>query len=314
MFFCLSGFTLFLVYGSKPLNLTGFYIARFARIYPLFILVLSVAVFYTWRLGWFHAYSRSAVIELTIKQALLLNALPFVGTGGFWLPPMWSLSIEAFCYVALFPALYFLIKFIPKISFKKNILAIITLTFATYVVYILWYNPQINSPSTPLHAVMPHFVAIIRGICMFSSGWLAWIIYKFYPEISSQISGYADLIIIGAILIIVGQGLSILNGYIIVVLAPFIILSNSGGTSLSVRFFSSTPLHYLGLISYSLYLWHWPVFTLFPVIFHGMGKRPEFLLDILTSLMIASASYYFFEKPMRRWTKIILSKFFVKNA
>jgi peptidoglycan/LPS O-acetylase OafA/YrhL len=59
------------------------------------------------------------------------------------------------------------------------------------------------------------------------------------------------------------------------------------------------PLRWLGERSYGVYLWHWPVFVLFPA-----GSGPGVWLAIagklVVTLMLAAASYRFVERPIRR--------------
>lgn len=61
-----------------------------------------------------------------------------------------------------------------------------------------------------------------------------------------------------------------------------------------------TPV-YLGKISYSLYLWHWPCFALLRHYYASAELAPPVaLLAIGMSLALAAASYHFIEQPARR--------------
>lgn len=60
----------------------------------------------------------------------------------------------------------------------------------------------------------------------------------------------------------------------------------------------------IGLISYSLYLWHWPVWVFFRVyINNGQPRTREALALALISIILATLSYFFAEQPFRkrRW-------------
>lgn len=57
----------------------------------------------------------------------------------------------------------------------------------------------------------------------------------------------------------------------------------------------------IGLISYSLYLWHWPVWVMFRVyINNGQPRMQEALALALISVALATLSYFFVEKPFRK--------------
>ncbi len=59
-----------------------------------------------------------------------------------------------------------------------------------------------------------------------------------------------------------------------------------------------SPFQYLGAISYSWYLWHWPVLILGQRIFYNPFKNERILL-VLISLAFATLSYHFVENPIR---------------
>ena len=59
------------------------------------------------------------------------------------------------------------------------------------------------------------------------------------------------------------------------------------------------PVRQIGLLSYSLYLWHWPVFVLFDLTV-GLRTPVQIAGALLLVLALASASYYAVEQPLRR--------------
>jgi peptidoglycan/LPS O-acetylase OafA/YrhL len=81
--------------------------------------------------------------------------------------------------------------------------------------------------------------------------------------------------------------------------ALFILLFNRlDAVTVSVKFLS--PLRWLGLISYSFYLVHLPVFALSDLIFLSMLPQDSLLLyfsGILSALIIATVFYLLFERP-----------------
>ena len=61
----------------------------------------------------------------------------------------------------------------------------------------------------------------------------------------------------------------------------------------------SAPVRWIGRLSYSLYLWHWPVFVLMRWTM-GLESLPTQALALALTLALAALSYYFIETPFRR--------------
>jgi peptidoglycan/LPS O-acetylase OafA/YrhL len=80
-----------------------------------------------------------------------------------------------------------------------------------------------------------------------------------------------------------------------------ILVGESGETSLN-RVLSWPPFVFIGLISYSLYLWHWPLVVLLRLgAIHGIRDRTWSgnLFVIVVSILMASLSWRFVEQPFR---------------
>lgn len=82
--------------------------------------------------------------------------------------------------------------------------------------------------------------------------------------------------------------------------AAAIMHAGASGPSLVGRLLQWRPVVYIGLISYSLYLWHWPLIVLTR---YAMGMEPltpYIPVLLLASLVLGSLSYHFIEQPFRR--------------
>jgi SGNH domain (fused to AT3 domains) len=84
--------------------------------------------------------------------------------------------------------------------------------------------------------------------------------------------------------------------------AALVIAAGQGGDSLVGRLLSLPPVVFVGLISYSLYLWHWPV-IFFQRSDDAMLTTTSRLLIIFYSFALAVLSWQFVEKPFRRGFK-----------
>jgi peptidoglycan/LPS O-acetylase OafA/YrhL len=82
--------------------------------------------------------------------------------------------------------------------------------------------------------------------------------------------------------------------------AALIIYAGTGGESLTGRLLSSSPFVFIGKISYSLYLWHWPLFALYRYRVARELTATEGALLLLASFVLAIASWKFVEAPFRQ--------------
>ncbi len=85
--------------------------------------------------------------------------------------------------------------------------------------------------------------------------------------------------------------------------AALIIVAGAGGETLIGRILSFRPIVFIGMISYSLYLWHWPIIVFQQsdaVFFTGFEPRLEKISLVFLSILLASISWFFVERPMRR--------------
>jgi peptidoglycan/LPS O-acetylase OafA/YrhL len=82
--------------------------------------------------------------------------------------------------------------------------------------------------------------------------------------------------------------------------AALIIYAGLGGSSLVARLLGTRPLTFIGNISYSLYLWHWPLFALYRYRVARELSALEAGLLVLGSLVLGVLSWHFVEKPFRK--------------
>lgn len=115
------------------------------------------------------------------------------------------------------------------------------------------------------------------------------------PKAGATLSAGLGLLLIGVSYFYLGQfitGPGILTT-VLVMGAVLIIFggltSNPVSNGLGIR-----PLRGLGLISYSLYLWHYPILALSP-----LGLREE-IVAVALAVILAIGTYFMVEKPFRR--------------
>ena len=65
------------------------------------------------------------------------------------------------------------------------------------------------------------------------------------------------------------------------------------------RLFSLAPVVFIGRVSYSWYLWHWPLLTFLRILYGEPLPLSYGLAAAVVSLLLAIATYYFVEQPFR---------------
>lgn len=302
-FFVLSGFIMAVAYygSSRAVNAKQYWLARFARIYPVYLLALLLVLAFT----------------LTKKQGvdiatILLNLLMLQA----WLPPYamtlntpgWSLSVEAFFYL-LFPLLIFLVR-------KNNIkpLAIISIIFwvITQLVQIyLVQSPNYSHPS-PFHNFI--FYHPIMQVSTFLLGLVVGIYFCDGKLIFLRLPWNGFIILSLVVLVIFalayqaelskqfGFALHYENGLLAPLFLGIIVFLglNTGWTQklLSLPFFVL-----LGEASYSLYILQRPMYGIYDRLIGSMiaNSNLRFYLFVLILIGISIASFYLLETPLRRF-------------
>lgn len=69
------------------------------------------------------------------------------------------------------------------------------------------------------------------------------------------------------------------------------------------RLLSVPPLRFIGKISYSWYLWHWPLLSLMHILYGGAISFARSAETVAFSFALAAASYFVVEQPFRRSTR-----------
>ncbi|WP_354588136.1 acyltransferase family protein [Janibacter sp. UYMM211] len=81
--------------------------------------------------------------------------------------------------------------------------------------------------------------------------------------------------------------------------AVVVLAAASSTPSPTQRLLALEPLRRVGLVSYGLYLWHWPVMIFLTPARTGLPELATFALQVVLSLALAAASYRWVEQPVR---------------
>ncbi|MFA0696597.1 acyltransferase family protein [Vibrio sp. 10N.222.49.C9] len=218
----------------------------------------------------------------------------------------WSLSVEWQFYV-VFPFIVWGInRFFPEYLFGMLlILALVSLQFSSFIVKV---NPDMAFYLLPTRS----WELILGGLVTFYNR----------ANVENLAKGsfaslaYQSLPIIGLFLIVHSMtfiGHEVQHPSFITLLpvlgtSLFIMFSHKGEVSNDAM--SLKPVVGIGLISYSLYLWHQPVFVFFRLLKHDYFRFEQFLLLSLITIIMSTLTYYGVERFFRK-NRTLVCVFFI---
>ncbi len=324
LFFLLSGLVLSLPFiNGKTQTYPSFMTKRFFRIYPAYICAVLLgmvmrSLLYHGKINelssWFNSvWTNPFSFHALLDHVLLIVSFP----NGNFVPVLWSLVHEMRISI-LFPLLMIMII---KFNSKQNIIIGLILSLSGFILTILFNisNDYVLSLQFIImfitgaliakhmsylverYSSLPRaikFIIFIFGICLYTFKWnlhyipvnKSVLFLKMYNVLSLDFIKYWAMTV----------GASI-----------FIIASLSAGTF--SRILRQGIPRYLGKISYSLYLFHSIVLMSFIHILYGIISIWAILLiAFVVSLILATISYYFIEKPFiglgKKAANILLNK------
>ncbi len=301
VFFVISGYLITSIIAREiregRFTLQGFYERRIRRILPALFAMLSVSVLAAY-LILYPAQAQSFSRSL-IAATLFVSSILFQREVGYFdqeaeLKPLlhtWSLSVEEIFYI-----LYPLLLWFTWRRFRGHQTALVAgiaaLSFAATVI-ALWIDKQSTSAF-----FLPHFRAWELLI-----GALVALVPLRLPK-GRTFAGLLAIIGLSMIVVPVYAYSQTTTFPGRAALAPclgtaLVIVAGQRRPSPVGRMLSWRPIVFLGLISYSLYLWHWPIFVFAR---HVLGREPllgESLALIAASLIAAVLSWRFVERPFR---------------
>lgn len=321
IFFATSGFLLYRPFAAShlratpPLDLRGYTLRRFARIYPAYWAALAFFVYVVPRAHVSGATEVFTNVTLTLTYVHLKN--PFL----VGIPPAWSLVVEVTFY-AFLPLYAGVVAAVGRRWAARRVefggVAVLCAVGLGAIVAIAAGADQ------PWLAVLPqHLAAFALGMLLavvsvaeWSDGaaamlhrvgrasWLWWGLAAAAFFAIPWIVGIRPFKQPSALQDVSLNVLETVLGALVVV--PAVLGPQDHGVIR--RFLRTRVMVYLGLVSYGLYLWHW--FVLQSVLGDWLGwplQKGNPLVLLLVGfpvvLAAATASWYLLERPILRWAR-----------
>ncbi len=300
VFFVISGYLIGRIVISeiqetKDFSFYNFYAKRIRRILPalLFVLALTAPAAYLFLLP--HQlvdYSKSVISSiLSVSNIYFETAQQEYGATNSTLVPFlhtWSLSVEEQFYI-LFPILCVVILKSKKPLIWFLVLLVLSLAVAQYAAY---HNKSFGFYMLPTRAW-----ELLIGICI--------ALLDLKDKISKSKTAIKFGPALGLLLIFIAfftfnkdtPHPSIYTLIPTIGCALFIYYSSE--KSLLIRVLQSKPAVFIGLISYSLYLFHYPILAFSRVTNFTDGSLGKKTILFCFLLLVSILSYKFIERPAR---------------
>ncbi|KQZ17993.1 acyltransferase family protein [Caulobacter sp. Root1472] len=224
--------------------------------------------------------------------------LLFYTAGGYFDPasdhlPLlmsWSLGVEEQFYI-VFPILVLLcLRIRPRLFMP--ILVLGTLVSFAGSIALTHLNPKAAFYLLPTRAWELGLGAVLALSERRASAWTI-------PRPVADVSALAAVAALAAAMALYRPAYPFPGWYVLVPTLATAILIATPGSLFNRRVLSWSPFVFIGKISYSWYLWHWPLFFLNRILApNGQGMPPLALLVL--SLVPAAASWRWVEQPFRR--------------
>ncbi|EDY0093675.1 acyltransferase [Salmonella enterica] len=303
IFFVISGYLITSIIlksaSSNSFSYVEFYKRRILRIFPALSIVLISCLI----IGWIYFFQDDykSLGKHVFSGAFFISNLTLWSESGYfdsqsYLKPLlhlWSLGIEEQFYI-LWP-IVILCCFKSKHS-KRNILlscAAIFIVSYTISVSTMAYEGGANyySPASRFWELMAGaIIATLRFMGIKTS-------------VSKSMS-LLGVIIITLSIALINENMAF-PGYIAIipVIGASLIIASNGNDWFASKALSFKPIVFIGLISYPLYLWHWPVYSFYRSILSGSPSTNELLILMALALVLAILTYFLLEKPLRHSRK-----------
>ena len=301
VFFVISGYLITTIIlnelAAGTFSLIHFYERRARRILPpLFLIMFMSSIFaYAWMMPEeFKNFGQSLVATSLFSNNILLAI-----TSGYWdlasefnpLLHTWSLGVEEQYYV-IFP--FFLI--FSWRHFRRNIvilimgIAIISLLLANWG---LVSNPVVTFYILPTRA----WEILLGALAAFS---LSKSQINPNKKIRNQCLSFLGFSLIFFSILFFNQNYPSPGFYILIpTLGALLIIIYAVQETLVNIFLSSRVMVGIGLISYSFYLWHQPLFAFSRIYLAKQPTQNLFIFLIAISFILAYLTWRFIEKPFR---------------
>ena len=306
VFFVISGYLIsgiiLSALASERFTFANFYARRIRRIFPALAVVLASVMAAGWFFLYADDYARAgthvAAGAAFISNFVLWKEASYFDTAASLKPllHLWSLGVEEQFYLA-WPVVLVLAS--------RRRRGPIAATFVIGSISFLLAIYTVRIDRTPaFYAPWTRFWELLAGAtlaCIEADAMLDASLQRIVSRpLVCNLMGIAGLAMIAAGALLIDSTRVFPGLWVMLPVAgTFLLLAAGPGGVVNRTVLSLTPVVWIGLISYPLYLWHWPLLSFARIITAADLSVPLRLALLAVSVMLAWATYIAIERPIR---------------
>ncbi len=318
VFFTLSGYLITDILLNQidrgGIRFKAFWLARARRLLPalflMMILVLAwVTVFGPHQPNDFRGSAISAFLYVNNWYLIVHDVSYFAA---FAAPQpfnhLWSLSIEEQFYIVWPLAMLLLVKLFPRVepitgARLRMAAATFVLALASMVVMIVLYKPGID-PSRVYYGTDTRAVELLVGAALA----MIWPSRRLHARIKPQARRLIDGAGVVGLLVIVAMFLRseefspflYRGGFLLLSVATAVVVATLAHPASRLGpIVGCAPMRWIGVRSYGIYLWHFPIIVLTTPAGATGVDLPRAFLQVAATFVIAALSWRYVEDPIR---------------
>lgn len=299
VFFVISGYLISNVLFQSPTHhasqLLDFYVRRVRRLYP----ALAVVLFSVWVLGWFTLLAE----ELAMVGKHMAGGAAFVANWAFWsesgyfdqaatLKPLlhlWSLGIEEQFYLVWPLALMVAMRFRWPLG--------------TFTLVLLFASLGWNLWSHESRSVDAFYLPWARCWELLAGAWLAHTLHRSHVVFSTpwrHFLGLVGLVLLVSAWWLINEDTAFPGWWALMpVLGALFSIAAGPHSWVNRQLLAHRAMVGIGLISYPLYLWHWPLISWLHITEGQTPPAASLAAALGLSFLLAYATWRWVERPLR---------------
>ncbi|MEP6546164.1 MAG: acyltransferase family protein [Gammaproteobacteria bacterium] len=311
IFFVISGYLIsgILLRGLKHdrFSFTQFYARRIKRIFP----ALSLVLLATWIAGWYlllpDEYARLG--KHIASGAVFVSNVTLWKEAGYFDPRgalkpllhLWSLGVEEQFYL-IWPLLLF-VAWKRKVNLLAVIVAILLASFVLNILRVhtheaaTFYLPTTRFWEFLLGAALAYRQVFPAGQPIPADPGTA---------LRRNLAALGGALLIGGSVLLLNSTLMFPGWWALApALGALLLILVGPDAWINRRILASRPMVFVGLISYPLYLWHWPLLSFASIVAPDSGSVTVRIVLLIVAGVLAWLTYEFVERPIRSNASLI---------